>query len=722
MARRRKTPKEAAPAISPTAITRSESPLYNMALSRQRLEREGFRPLATHQSVQETIESWEATIKSQIRAADDDHDRPRQMTRAFLILREEPELRPEKQHQHQHQHQHQPDAVDFETIITSQGIGPLILTHVFAGGHRDALNLALTSKRTWVVLAASVNYYDFYAGRQQNLGLADVLVCGAPRFTLEEMMATHREDPYGFREATAATAPFTAWHNAAISREEDAINTLFAVRKRLSVGPEETPRFLEEAFKPETLNTIRKIKDVNSIFKANQFNSQPPQSIFEPQMIFSATRLQLLLINIFKQRKSLQVLHFHNTPFFDRRILAIVLRACPYIVTLGVYNCPLIHLGDVIPLLDLIYEINSERRRKNTPLITSFDFYPSFHQGLAGSGRNESVYGLTADCLDRDIVQRGVYAILLKSFLKARQMKLRLLFEPRQSLRKFLSRLPNPALSIPTFFDGLSRYLENGPQKRQALFDLTKPIRLGIEPNLEDDRHYRDEMGKYLPFCSSCGYELLYEFFPAGVRGNPPELRVCAGCNLQDLLDQQQPDMRDWKVGLLGKLMEPGWDGRAFNADAPTSGESEAPENDLMRLRTTVTLRTDPSPIHIGSNGELVPTRYIIQLIRDNKCPEDSLRNLPSLRDLAEDLGERWGDLFNHCNRADTHARARRRLRDEAEVEAKAKAEALGRPLTRRPHDYYGEVWRRKRHAQEVQTFNYWTAAQFHLALERKGW
>ncbi|TQV98648.1 hypothetical protein V2A60_007634 [Cordyceps javanica] len=685
MARKSKT------AAKPT--TAPESDQYGMTLSRQRLEREGFQPQAwSHTGTRETIDSWAAMVMRQTR----DESTVR-MTRAFLFLRERPHLK-------------QDEASKFETLITSQSVGPLIISHVFATGHKSALHLALASKKIWAILAASVNYFDFYAGRLQNLGPTCVFISTTPEFTRQEMMATRLTDPYGLRSAT----PCTDWHNAAITREEDIISTLYMVRKRLGLGAD--AGFLERIFEPPILAAIRAVEDLQNIFKANQFTSLSSRHVFEPQMIYAATRLQLLLIKLFHHRKNTQVLHFHQTPFLDRRILAIVLRSSPHVTMLGVYNCPLIHFADLVPLLDLIHEINDERKRKDEPLISAFDFYPSFHRGLTGPEGRRPTYGLTADSADLDIVQRGIYAILLKSFLKSQQMQLGLLFEPGQALKAFLFRLPNPPLSIPTFFDGLCRYLEKGAsviQKRQALFDLTKPIRLGLEPSLDDERWYWQEMGSYLPFCSSCGYEMLNELFPAGTRHANPHRRICAACALQDLLDREPHDMRDWKVGLLAKLM-PEWDGLIFNKDAPT-GSHTGPESDLMRLQETATLRTEPSPLFINEEGNLTARRHAIQRLRDNKYPADSLQNLPSLRDLTTDAAydQCWANLFNHCNRADIYARARQRVHAEWRKNWGP---------SEFPHDCYGEVWRRRKHEREVQSFNYTTAVQLHVIVREKGW
>lgn len=681
---------------------------YTMSLSRQRLELEGFHPLASGQrSASEIIESWKDLLRRQIDAPPIQAPSMR-MTRAFLLLRDEPTPASE------------PRVGSFENLITSQAVGPRVLTELFARGHRSALHLALTSKRMWLILAASVNYFDFYAGRLQNLGPSGIFVCAAPEFTLGEMMATRLTDPYGFQSAT----PFTSWHNAAITREMEAVDTLFMVRTRIDKekttsggsGSQPVPEFLRRMFNEPTLRAILAIEKPKNIFKTNQFISLPSESAFEPPMIYSATRLQLLLIKMFNQRENTKVLHFRQVPFFDRRILAIILRACPNVTMLGVYDCPLIHFGDLIPLLDLIHEINMERKLQNTPMIRGFDFYPSFHKGL--SANEHQVYGLTADSMDRDIIQRGLFAILMKGFLKARQLNLDLLFEPGRALKAFLFRIPNPPLSIPTFFDGLCRYLESGAsdtpdtQRRRALYDLTMPIRLGLEPDLGDS-FYQKDMGRYLPFCSSCGYEMLYELFSAGTRRVDPHRRVCAGCSLQDLLDKQPHDMRDWKVGLLAKLM-PDWNGLVFNKDAPTG------DCDLMSLKATQTVRNEPSPLHINRKGELAARHDAIQLLRDNKSPADSLQNLPALQDLVEGAGSdcRWTDLFNHCHKADIYARARMCINAEAKKKERKNKELV----SKRPRDWYGEVWRREKHAREVQSFDYRSAVLFHLELESKEW
>ncbi|KAJ3479172.1 hypothetical protein NLG97_g8385 [Lecanicillium saksenae] len=545
------------------------------------------------------------------------------------------------------------------------------------------------------------------------MGPSAVFLCTTPEYTLGEMLGTCLEDPYGLD----AAAPFTRWHNDAIMREKDVIEGLYNARKELgavlkkrAAGDASAASNVLKTFDAPLMTTIGSLKDgkKKAISRANQFKAFPSYRVFEPQMIFAATRLELLLLKIFNQRRNTQVLHLHNTPLMDRRILAIVLRACPNLTMVGVYNCPLIHLGDIIPILDLIYEINEDRRLRKMPLITGFDFYPSFHRGLEVRGGQAPMYGLTADSMDLDIVQRGVYAILLKAFFKARYMGLGLLFERGRALKAFLFRLPNPPLSMPTFFDGLHRYLECGAssiEQRQALFDLTKPIRFGLEENIDDETWYREEMGEYLPFCSSCGYEMLYELFPAGTRRVYPHRRVCAGCNLQSLLDEEPHDMHHRKLALLQNLM-PDWRGSDYNKDAPMDGRG------LMSLKSTEQApATAPIMQDTGNGAGPFAGQQRIKLRRGNKCSADSLQDLPTLEELLGSTAL-WGSLFPDCHRADLYARARQR----ADAEARSLPEY--QKTLKLPRDTYGEIWHRTRHARELQSFDYNAAIRAHLLME----
>lgn len=85
------------------------------------------------------------------------------------------------------------------------------------------------------------------------------------------------------------------------------------------------------------------------------------------------------MAGIFEQRNSIRVLHFEKIELLDRRLLAVILRGCPKVTMLGIYNCPLINFGDVICLLDLIGQVNKARDAEGHPRVKAFDFFPSMN-------------------------------------------------------------------------------------------------------------------------------------------------------------------------------------------------------------------------------------------------------------------------------------------------------------------------------------------------------
>lgn len=145
------------------------------------------------------------------------------------------------------------------------------------------------------------NYWDFYSGRLQNAGPSSVFVVTSPEYTVGEMMATKLRDPHGFQAVTG----FTAWHNSAIQREEDIGNTIFMVRDRLDfeglqrrkgrdAARFRLPDFINKIYSEKTIGAIVAIQEIQKIWSTNQFTAQPYHTVFEPQMIYAATHLQLL--------------------------------------------------------------------------------------------------------------------------------------------------------------------------------------------------------------------------------------------------------------------------------------------------------------------------------------------------------------------------------------------------------------------------------------------
>ncbi|RSL88800.1 hypothetical protein CEP51_001542 [Fusarium floridanum] len=349
------------------------------------------------------------------------------------------------------------------------------------------------------------------------------------------------------------------------------------------------------------------------------------------------------LVGIYNRRRTLRVLHFHATPLLDRRLVAIIARSCPNLQMLGIYDCPNLHIGDTICLLDLIHEINSTRA-PGQPRIEAFDFYPRYNAGpiLDGTKPEEdaSTYGVSWKSVRIDAQQRGVFAILLQVVLKAKRMGLRLLLDKDSAFMTYLLRLPFPPLQILGFLDGLYRYLDlmkarsaNKDAVKQALYDVLRPVRSGLE-SLDKDwpSYYLHEMDKTMMFCSSCGYEYLQDFFAQSAQSAQAHTRICSACTLRLWLDEES----DNDKGDANVIWEPyfkNWQRSEFNQDAPIHQHGQS----IINLRSTETERPLPPAPQIGPNGEPVGPRYVEPLMRDNKVHKDSLQNLPDFVELFQE-------------------------------------------------------------------------------------
>lgn len=302
------------------------------------------------------------------------------------------------------------------------------------------------------------------------------------------------------------------------------------------------------------------------------------------------------------------------------------------------------HYGDVLVMLDLIHEVNQERRALQLPYITAIDFAPNYEAGMPyANERFEATYGLLWGYEDRDVVQRGFYMILMKAFLKAKAMGIKLLFDEGKAFRNFIFRVPNIPLGVPCFLDALYRYsnvatrANENPRKR-AIYDLLKPVRLG---NVSIDRDVAEkrcdeEIWKPHLDCASCGYRTFEDFFsqaPSAIRGAH---RVCAGCILQQLLDTESDHMKTRKREHLAALF-PEWKPFAYNKDAPLVNWSRA----LVSPSRTEHAR--PAPHTAGHRAGSA---------RDAKILEISVQNLPKLQDMtmsSEENESRWSEFNDRC-------------------------------------------------------------------------
>ncbi|PFH62110.1 hypothetical protein XA68_15071 [Ophiocordyceps unilateralis] len=653
---------------------------YDMTLSQQRLLKEGFHPAVTNKSKAQLLDiagrmiqnHWTRPVKDKYREGQvwslHSYNARSRLTRGLLYFRKE---LGHGGFDHEAKAAGNVAGNGLVRLLDTVDIGGIVAQNIFVQGYKAVHNVAMASSQTWNSLVASTKLWDFFAGELFANGPAAAFIAIAPEYTVGEFAYVDKYDPAGL----GAEDGLYGWFKKARNAEQG-----------IYIALSELHRFLKRRRKPQTVpcmghltDTIqqltRLLTDVKHIHGSNQFHSTVSSQVFDPSANFCLMRLQKMMNGILQRRSALKVLYFQKIPFLDRRVLAVILRACPLVEMVGIYDCPLMHFADVICLLDLIHEVNGQRRRDGNPIIRALDFYPRYHHGMPFQHWTAETFGLTWGPQSRDVAQRGFFTIILKAFMKAKALRLDLLFDKGKAFRDFLYMTPNYSLAVPTFLDALYRISDlrrnkAGPthEFRQALYDLLKPVRVGLEKVQYDwPKYFTETMGNHLVFCSSCGYEMLQEFFTNAVRIAPPHQRVCAGCNLSRRLDTEDDHLKTEKMKILD-LLFPSNVRRDFNRDAPLGYEAEG----LIKLKTTETTRPPPPPLTLNSDGHIYQPQFQHAMVRDNKINFDSVQTLPTLEQMMNDqvCRARWSRALNGGHHLDMYSRLCRRLCDESEADA----------------------------------------------------
>lgn len=247
----------------------------------------------------------------------------------------------------------------------------------------------------------------------------------------------------------------------------------------------------------------------------------------------------------------MQVLYLCEIPLLDRSLLAVILKGLPKVTMVGIYDCPLIGFSDLLSILDIVHTVNNDRVTAGLPKIDSLDLRPYFETGQAADwhDKNElhgaAEYGISWAPINLKTWQRGFYGIILRAVIKSESMGLKLLFDKHCALLEFLFRVPNVPLGVPTFLDGLYRWLDlskthdsENKEMKKAMFDMLKPVCVTIDSRWDDEnsssKWYQLVMGQEKYKCAICGFSTLAEFFyMAGCR-------MCSVCELERELSMQK--------------------------------------------------------------------------------------------------------------------------------------------------------------------------------------
>lgn len=521
-------------------------------------------------------------------------------------------------------------------------------------GFKTLESFAAADPQGWAAMSNSVTIHNFSA--QAFHGAAD----GVAFLALNPEYSVHS---IGSGTLAAGTCEklakarivkiITQIHNQCGPTEPFWVTDLAGVTNTNNMTANPMLAIMPTFYSEEAVKLVRSLPNVLDL-ERSMATLQPSQQLaYRPYTQTALDGLFKLLCSLNDRRDKIQVLHFVNIPLLDRRMVAIILRACPKVSMIGIYDCPLIHFGDVICLLDLINEINVSREADNEYPISKFDFFPHFNQGMPYDHPAAETYGITWSGMTTEFAHRGIFRILLEAYIKARSMGIELLFEEDKAFRRYLSQLPLLPLAVERFFTGLERHREAGFvyngidfsnfdadftartrlakwEAHEGMYDALKAVRLGVENICRDWPHwYGHVMGANLVFCSSCGHEMVEEFFLEASRGARPETRVCAGCLLRKQMDGEVNHQRQDVLRTLTILFE-AWNGYEFNKDAPLEYGLDA----MFRLKSTGTVRAPGPLMYVNVNGHLAQPHHMHALVRDNKIHKDSLQNLPTLEGL----------------------------------------------------------------------------------------
>ncbi|KAM0344362.1 hypothetical protein ACHAPU_007546 [Fusarium lateritium] len=516
----------------------------------------------------------------------------------------------------------------------------LLLGKLFAShGLKQLESIAIADEQGWNTLSEGLAVWNFTTGSFQGDPMGSVFLCIAPQIT----QATFQQSPEmvklenqslnqvcrliaEVRNNCGPTPPY--W-----DRDE---------KRRLQAEGDSAEVQRDSAIWGRRLVKMIQALENNECLRAKIKRAVDPLPHLGHSMSKQvAVKLMFdFLLSIYKRRNMITILHLHKVPLLDRRLIAIILRACPHVTVVGIYECPLVHFGDIMCLLDIIHEVNLERDKLKIPRVETFDFYPRYHAGMpyyTESGVYDFLtYGITWRAHNNNYVQRGVLAILLQAVLKSRRMGLGRLMDHDGAFMTYLLNLPMVPSTVLNFLDGLYRYLDvkaTNPDDLDALkratYDMSKAIRAGIETIDDDGPRYMERLGSALVFCSSCGYETLPEFFGGDQIRNQPHQRACSACYLQTWLHEEEDHHKQEAKNMMGVYF-PDWEPRGFNIDAPLLKEGQ----DLMRMKTRKVER-DPEPLmQLLPNGEFFMPQFEIQFVRNAKIQDDCVQGLPDLETL----------------------------------------------------------------------------------------
>ncbi|RYP41870.1 hypothetical protein DL767_000699 [Monosporascus sp. MG133] len=244
-----------------------------------------------------------------------------------------------------------------------------------------------------------------------------------------------------------------------------------------------------------------------------------------------------------------------------------IVRTMSNLSHLGIYNCELLTLQTVIPLLEIITEANQRRQERNAAPI-NLDFSPRFFQGPIVNGK---CYGVIPYDEGKINTQLAIVPIIMKAINMALDAGINLV-RPGTAFRRYLERIPFKLDTLYHILEAIHNIRDYKNGVHGDLTTLPEAHKLEMETALWYDLIIttngkcmeEPELRKILMLnnsitlmdCSACGQSLPANFYRGEVAARRAEYRICHGCELADFLSNHQYNMRQPKGELAMKM----WD------------------------------------------------------------------------------------------------------------------------------------------------------------------
>lgn len=298
-------------------------------------------------------------------------------------------------------------------------------------------------------------------------------------------------------------------------------------------------------------------------------------------------------------------LQMHRIQFLDLNAVGCILKSLRNLKLIGIYQCQLLHLGNMAELLDVV-KARGQRTGGDSSYV-DLDFFPMYHEGPNSIIRHGS-YGAVWNHPTCDMATGIWQLVLYELYPKARYLDIDILSWGR-AFRHFLEKLPMPSWTNVRIYEAIKSIEYRGKENPGELVmtaynksegkwerfadDVTAALRGdNVEPAVvpghqlnkvvagyQPERHRKYGWWRDTKRCATCGINVLAVFCPFGDNH-------CWGCQAKEYLTGQYDHYLSFK-----SLAAATWFGRCRNLnDVVKTGFYEkgyqiAQELDIFRRR-----------------------------------------------------------------------------------------------------------------------------------------